>query len=157
VRPGGVAFDIDEARAKDMRDRVAVAVADVDNAVDLLMNTNSVRARFDDTGCVTRETALELGLVGVAARASGLARDVRHDFPTGIYRFSHIAVSGGETGDVFARAQVRWEEIQRSAAFVRRELASLPRGSIRAEVGALASNRRRRVVPQLVRARDGAS
>jgi Ni,Fe-hydrogenase III large subunit len=141
VRPGGVAFDIDEARAKEMRERLAAAVADVDNAVDLLMNTNSVRARLDDTGRVARETALELGLVGVAARASGVARDVRHDFPAGIYRFAHIAVSGGETGDVFARGQVRWEEIQRSAVFLRQQLTRLPRGPLRVNVGPLAPNR----------------
>jgi NADH:ubiquinone oxidoreductase subunit D len=33
---------------------------------------------------------MELGLVGVAARACGVERDVRNDHPTGMYRFAHI-------------------------------------------------------------------
>ena len=50
----------------------------------------------------------ELGLVGPAARACGVVRDVRQDFPSGIYRFAFIPVSTWHTGDVFARAYVRW-------------------------------------------------
>jgi len=86
---------------------------------------------------VSRETALALGLVGVAARASGLTRDARFDFPSGIYRLAHIPVSTGESGDVFARAFVRWLEIQRSAAFVQEQLAALPEGPVREPVGRL--------------------
>ncbi len=47
----------------------------------------------------------------------GCERDVRYDFPSGIYRFAQIPVSTWGTGDVFARAYVRWLELQRSLAF----------------------------------------
>ena len=70
----------------------------------------------------------QLGLVGVAARACGAARDVRRDFPYGIYRFAHIPVSTWHTGDVFARAYVRWLEVQRSLAFIGEQLDALPEG-----------------------------
>src|SRR5260370_699982 len=73
-------------------------------------------------------------IVGPAARACGLECDVRHDFPTGIFRFAHVPVSTWTTGDVFARAYVRWLEIQRSVAFIREQLGSLPDGPIRADV-----------------------
>ena len=66
--------------------------------------------------------------MGVAARACGVPRDVRRDFPYGIYRFTHIPVSTWHTGDVFARAYVRWLEVQRSLAFIRDQLAALPEG-----------------------------
>jgi Ni,Fe-hydrogenase III large subunit len=79
-------------------------------------------SRFEETGRVTLETSREIGLVGPAARASGQECDVRQDFPYGIYRFSQIPVSTGQTGDVFERAFVRWLEIQRSAEFVREQL-----------------------------------
>ena len=36
------------------------------------------------------------------------------------------------TGDVFARAYVRWLEIQRSVTFIREQLQALPDGPIRA-------------------------
>ena len=75
----------------------------------------------------------DLGLVGPAARACGVERDVRHEFPSGIYRFAQIPVSTWHSGDVFARAYVRWLEIQRSVAFVREQLAALPDGPVRVD------------------------
>ena len=75
-----------------------------------------------------RETALQLGLVGPAARASGLARDTRYDQSSGIYRLAQIPVSTAQTGDVLARALVRRLEAQRSIAFIREQLESLPAG-----------------------------
>ena len=76
---------------------------------------------------VAGDGCLALGLVGPAARACGLERDVRHDFPAGIFRFAQVPVSTWTTGDVFARAYVRWLEIQRSVAFIREQLAGVPR------------------------------
>jgi len=80
---------------------------------------------------VSREQAVELGLVGPAARASGLERDVRQDFPAGIFQFSQIPPSTADSGDVFARAMVRWLELQRSVGWIERETAGLPSGAIR--------------------------
>jgi Ni,Fe-hydrogenase III large subunit len=137
VRPGGVGFDVDGARAAQLRERLERALHDVTSAVSLLWETPSVLARFEETGTVAREVCDALGLVGVAARACGIERDVRHEFPAGIFRFVQIPVSTWHTSDVFARAYVRWLEIQRSAAFVREQLAVLPDGPARAAVGPL--------------------
>jgi Ni,Fe-hydrogenase III large subunit len=130
VRPGGVGFDIEEARAARMRERVGAALRDTTDAVDLLWSTPSVMGRFEDTGSLARRDAEELGLVGPVARACGLQRDVRSDFPTGIYRFAQIARAHVDSGDVFGRAYLRWIEIQRSAAFVSEELDKLPEGPL---------------------------
>ncbi len=140
VRPGGVGFDVDETRIGQLRERLEQALRDVTSAANLLWNTSSVRGRFEKTGALTMETARETGLVGVAARACGLERDVRHEFPSGIYQFVQIPVSTYHTGDVFARAYVRWLEIQRSVAFVREQLNALPAGTVRATVGPLAND-----------------
>jgi Ni,Fe-hydrogenase III large subunit len=129
VRPGGVAFDVDEARAAQMLERLQAAFHDVQNAVNLLWNTASVQARFEDTGRVSPESARELGLVGLAARACGLMRDVRKTHASGMFRFVHLPISTWQTGDVFARAYVRWLEIQRSVAFVRQQLRELPQSA----------------------------
>ena len=140
VRPGGVGFDVDAARAEEMSERLRVAVRDVAEAVGLLWDTPSVMARFEGTGNVPRETCDALGLVGPAARACGSDRDVRCDFPFGVYRFAQIPVSTCPTGDVYGRAQVRWLEIQRSAAFVQDRLRALPDDDVRKPVGALTPN-----------------
>ncbi len=141
VRPGGVGFDLEPARVADLQERLRRTLRDVTGAVNLLWESSSVLARFEETGTVSRETAEALGLVGVAARASGLTRDARFDFPAGIYRLAHIPVSTGQSGDVFARAFVRWLEIQRSAEFVAEQLTALPEGPLREPAGALQPER----------------
>ncbi|HTO53569.1 MAG TPA: NADH-quinone oxidoreductase subunit C [Myxococcota bacterium] len=138
VRPGGLGFDVDAARVGRMAEAVERAVAEVGQAADLLWDTPSVMSRFEDTGRVTREQAEEVGLVGPAARASGLTQDVRTTHPTGIYRVAQIPAATWDSGDVFARAYVRWLEVRRSAEFADDLLGSLPGGDVRASCGALA-------------------
>lgn len=139
VRPGRVGFDIEPARRQQCLDRVESAYRDVENAVNLLWNAASVQARFENTGIVDQEACLTVGLVGPSARACGVERDVRADFPSGIFRFAQVPVSTWYTGDVFARAYVRWLEIQRSVAFIRSQLQEFPDGPIRTAVGPLRS------------------
>jgi Ni,Fe-hydrogenase III large subunit len=141
IRPGGVGFDVDGDRIEGMVGRLEAALRDVTSAVELLWETASVQARFEGTGPVSEETAYTLGLVGVAARACGLERDVRHDFPTGMFRLAQIPVSVAHTGDVFARAYVRWLEVQRSGVFVKEQLRALASGASRVALGELRPNR----------------
>jgi len=137
VKPGGVRFDLDPERVGWFQARLSAALRDVAGAVALLWDSASVQARFEGTGVVTAHAAATLGMVGPAARACGLECDARQDFPSGIYRFAHVPISTWSTGDVFARAYVRWLEIQRSVAFINEQLRTLPDGPIRAEVGPL--------------------
>ena len=131
VRPGGVGFDVDGTRVEQLLCRLASAFADVASAVPLLWDSSSVQARFAETGGITPGICRELGLVGPVARACGIERDVRHEFPSGIFQFAHIPVATWHSGDVFARAYVRWLEIQRSIAFVGEQLSTLPDGASR--------------------------
>jgi Ni,Fe-hydrogenase III large subunit len=140
LRPGGLGFDSDGARAQQLLEKLEISLRDVTGAVNLLWDTPSVMGRFDDTGKVSEQVAEQLGLVGPAARACGIARDIRHDFPSGIFRFAQVPVSTWHSGDVFARAYVRWLEIQRSVAFIQDQLRALPPGPVRVRSGALAPN-----------------
>lgn len=141
VRPGGAGFAVEATRVTQCQERLERTMRDVPGAVALLWETPSVLARFEETGVVSRETCDALGLVGPAARACGAGRDVRHDFPSGIFRFAHIPVATWHTGDVFARAYVRWLEMQRSAAFIREQLAVLPDGPSQEAVEPLPTHR----------------
>ncbi len=141
VRPGGVAFDIDEQGFAELGRRLDAAMRDMAEATNLLWDTPSVQSRFEGTGTISRETCEALGLVGVVARACGVECDVRHDFPSGLFRFAHIPISTWQSGDVFARAFVRWLEIRRSADFVAEQLASLPDGPVEAPMGAISGER----------------
>jgi Ni,Fe-hydrogenase III large subunit len=140
VRPGGVRFDVDADLVQPFQERLDAANRDVSGATALLWNSLSVQARFEDTGAVSAQTAIALGMVGPAARACGLESDVRQDYPAGIYRFAHVPISTWSTGDVFARAYVRWLEIQRSAAFIQEQLRALPEGPVASDTGSLKPN-----------------
>lgn len=137
VRPGGAGFDAEPSRVDDFLKRLDATFRDVVGAASLLWEASSVLARFEGTGAVAPEHAADLGLVGPAARACGLECDVRQDFPAGIYRFSQVPVSTWTTGDVFARAYVRWLEMQRSVMFIREQLQAFPDGPIWVELGRL--------------------
>jgi Ni,Fe-hydrogenase III large subunit len=137
LRPGGVRFDVGKAEVEDLRKRLQAAEKDCAVAIHLLWDSPSVMARLEETGKVPAEMAEELGLVGPAARACGLMRDARLNHAAGIYQFRQIPTASAESGDVFARAYVRWLEIQRSLAFVQEQLEALPGGGIQGAFGAL--------------------
>jgi Ni,Fe-hydrogenase III large subunit len=75
-------------------------------------------ARFEGTGAVDSDIAREIGLVGLAARASGLSQDVRTDHPYGYYRQQPLPLVTGDHGDVSDRAMVRWLEAEYSMYFI---------------------------------------
>lgn len=139
-RPGGAAFDVDEKITSELKKRLESVFNDVSNAVSLLWESSFVVDRFEGTGVLRQNTAKDLGLVGLTARACGIERDIRFDFPAGIYRFSQIPISTCSSGDVFARAFVRWLEIQRSVEFIRNQLNNLPVSAIRVTVPPLKNN-----------------
>lgn len=138
VRPGGTRWEVEPERLARLRDRLETPLAEVERAVDWLWDAASVRARLERTGPLTRLQALELGLVGPAARACGLVRDVRFDHPDGWYRLAQVPVSVWPDGDVFARARVRGLEIRRSGEFLREQLQAAPDGPVQVEVPPLA-------------------
>jgi len=125
VRPGGIGVGIDRATLDELGTQIRQAHKDLVSAVELLWKTPSVRARFENAGRVSRETCLELGLVGVAARASAVGRDVRSECPTGAYARRQLGVCTHPDGNVQSRALVRWDEIQRSIDFITAELSNL--------------------------------
>ena len=138
IRPGGVAFDLEADRGLQISRGVEGALRDLERAAGLLWGTSTVRARFEETGALSREACAGLGFVGPVARASGVPRDVRHDFPFGVYREFTIPTATCASGDVFARAHVRWLECRHSAAYLQRLGETLPEGPIRARKAPLA-------------------
>ena len=130
IRPGGVAYDVDAALAESLENRLEPVSRDIEGSVELLLTTPSVLSRFEQTGALTTETARQIGLVGVAARACDIACDVRNEFAYGFYRFAQIPVCTWHTGDCFARAYVRRLEIKQSLTFLLHRLGEMPAGDI---------------------------
>jgi Ni,Fe-hydrogenase III large subunit len=118
-------MDLDPARAQVMAGRLERAWADTRDAVELMWGAASVLNRFEAAGAVDPVQAREIGLVGVPARACGIALDVRRDHPFGPYAGHPLAPCLAESGNVHARAWVRWAELGESHAFLHSALESL--------------------------------
>ena len=114
IRPGGVLFQMDNETRRILTERINEIKPQVENTINLLFSTSSVRSRFEDCGAVSNSDAEKLGLVGPAGRACGIAYDVRRCFPTEYYKNLDIPENAKSTGDVYARAEVRADEILQS-------------------------------------------
>jgi Ni,Fe-hydrogenase III large subunit len=114
VRPGGVRFDLEDPVRKTLDDRIKELKPQVEHVLDLIFSTSTVRARFEGCGRVSTQDASHLGLVGPAGRASGLAYDVRRWFPNEYYAYLKVPENPKSSGDVFARALVRRDEVLQS-------------------------------------------
>ena len=128
--PGGTNFDLGEQRVADLQQRLTAAGKDLAVAVNLLWSTPSVMARLEKCGAVSLKDAEEIGLVGPALRGCGGSRDIRKDYPFGIYRLKSMPVVTAVGGDVHARALVRWLEAERSLEYIQELLGELPGGGV---------------------------
>jgi len=134
VRPGGVLNDITttaEAKIRTFLDDFAIHVEE--NA-ELLMGNEIFQARTQGVGVFDREQALGFGLTGACLRGSGVDWDVRRDRPYAAYAELEFDVPVAEQGDVYARCQVRLEEMRQSARMIRQCIDGLPEGEHTAKV-----------------------
>ena len=76
--------------------------------------------RAKTTGIISKNVALDLALVGVGARASGVDCDCRRDLPYGLYAELPFNVITKTDGDVYARLQVRMGEVAESITLIRK-------------------------------------
>ena len=134
-RPGGVLFDIDAAMVDDLCHKLKKYKKEFEDVSELLFSRPSVLARFEGIGMVSAKSAKRMGLVGPVARASQVEHDVRIEYSSGMWQFYHIPISLAVTGDVYARALIRRQEVMRSLEFLLKILPTLPKGEIWSAVG----------------------
>ncbi len=120
VAIGGVRRPIEETAHK--REILSQTVDEVNKEfselIDLVLSTASVLDRFEATGKLNQKTASRLGMVGFAARASGVNRDLRRDHPHCAYPHLRLMVPVHSEGDVLARFNIRAEEVRESFALI---------------------------------------
>lgn len=129
---GGVTCDVTAAQMADVRETVRRAVNDFDDIVAIALDNSLVLDRLHGTGYLSKQTARELQVVGLAARASGIDRDARRDHPFAAYADLPPRVPVYSEGDVWARLMVRVEEAREAANLIMRALDGLPEGKISA-------------------------
>lgn len=138
--PGGVRTDLSEQTIRLLQEQLT-QLDGVNDAVTLLWETPSVMARLEGTGAVSGEDIIALGMVGVPARAGNVRLDVRCDYPWGAYMFLESPTVTMQTGDVYARASIRWFEIQNSVAFILNALGAIVPGQIKETIPPLGADK----------------
>ncbi len=118
VRPGGVTQVIGEEQLRIIREKLTEITPEIEHVCDLLFTAHTVQARFEHTGTVTEAMAKDLGLVGFAGRACGIAYDARISFPTECYAELPGNSNHVTNGDVNSRATVRREEVMHSLKLI---------------------------------------
>jgi Ni,Fe-hydrogenase III large subunit len=140
IVPGGIQFDPIDDAIEVLKRNLHVVQNDVQVINKVMFGSASVLGRLDHTGTVEKEWAQSIGMVGPAARASGIDLDTRSHFPYGAYKYIHLPLITLSSCDVFARARMRSLEIDESLRFIFDQLESLPSGPVRSEKKALRPN-----------------
>ncbi len=130
IVPGGVASDLDRAGIS----RLFVAFEALEKSVARLRGIYEDHAglqdRFVEAGRITPELAAQLGLTGLAGRASAQASDLRVDFPVPPYDQLDVRIATRQGGDVAARVAVRFEEVVEAIRLCRLILERMPDGPV---------------------------
>lgn len=132
--PGGVACDLDSAMGRRLRHQCDAIETEV-RALEAIYESHAgLQDRFATTGIVTPQLAAQLGLTGLAGRASGQGADLRCDLRWAPYDRLAVTLASHRNGDVAARVAVRFQETFESLRLVRKICQQLPEGAVRAEI-----------------------
>jgi Ni,Fe-hydrogenase III large subunit len=126
VRAGATPAGWDAERAGIVREALDLIERDVAIVNERFLGSASVQHRLRGVGVLTSGEAVELGIVGQAARASGVAVDARLDLPGGPYAALPVRRVVEPSGDCWARGRVRIREIDESIRWLRALLERHP-------------------------------
>lgn len=136
IVPGGVAPN----PPAPMLEMLVQQCADIEREVRALKvvydEHSGLQDRFLTTGRVEPALAKQLGLTGLAGRASGQVFDLRHDHQWLPYEQFEVAIVSRTDGDVAARVAVRFDEVFESLRLIRLLCAGMPEGIVRAALQA---------------------
>jgi Ni,Fe-hydrogenase III large subunit/Ni,Fe-hydrogenase III component G len=127
---GGVKCDLTLGRRREILLDLEGLQREFDDLVTLLIDSGNFTDRVDGTGILPRQVARDFGVVGLAARASGLDLDLRRDQPHDAYSGLPFVVPVEEGGDVRARFMLRAREVEQSLTILRQVLETMPEGRV---------------------------
>jgi Ni,Fe-hydrogenase III large subunit len=118
VRPGGVRMRLSPELLRDVHANLDLLRTDLAIINDRFLSAQTVQHRLRSVGTLTTARARELGLVGPAARASGIEIDARHRMERGAYAVLPIQPVVLTGGDCWARAGIRVAEMEASISWI---------------------------------------
>jgi NADH-quinone oxidoreductase subunit D len=130
TRVGGMAADIPEGWTDGLRAFIRSLPRTLDETEKMLTRNAIWTGRTVGLGVMSAEEATNHGLSGPMLRASGVAYDVRKDFPYLGYETYDFDVPVGTHGDVYDRYLVRMEEMRQSVRILQQAVERLPGGPV---------------------------
>jgi len=92
-------------------------------------------SRTQDTGVLSRQDAIRLGVTGSVLRASGIDFDIRKKEPYDVYDELDIHTNVMKEGDAYARSKIPWLDMMDSCDIIRQALQKIPKsGSVRVKL-----------------------
>jgi len=127
IRAGKINYPFTQELAQRLAIVLDTFEPDFDEISSKLFKLPSALSRMEKTGVVSYDEVLEIGTVGMAARMSGLRRDIRVSHPFNLYGSSiiHEPVIKRH-GDVYSRTQIRKEEVRQSLGYIRKIIENVP-------------------------------
>jgi Ni,Fe-hydrogenase III large subunit/Ni,Fe-hydrogenase III component G len=134
LQPGGLSRDFPDDACRRLAEEAGSISERLSNLERMLRFSSSFLDRLEEVGMVARSPALDYGLVGPIARASGIGRDLRKLFPYAAYGEVDFEVPFEAEGDGYARLRVLFREAEQAARIIRQIAAGLPGGLVMAPV-----------------------
>jgi len=126
ILPGGVRNQIPDGFKKRMEETLK-EIEDVLKDVERVMFSNTVfKSRTVDVGIIDPTWVEEYGITGPNARAAGVVKDVRKDYPYLMYPELDFEPVFANHSDIYNRADLRRRDTLLSIDLIRQILAKLP-------------------------------
>jgi len=119
IRPGGTHYPLSVPVTAAILENLHDVEERYNQITDRIFSLPSVLSRFEGTGRVTPKQATLIGAVGMAARSSGVYRDIRWSHPFAAYTFHSYRPVIMQKGDVWSRAMLRKKEVEISIGIIR--------------------------------------
>ena len=132
-RIGGLALEPPRGWHERVKKFIDVFPSRIDEYEDLLTSNRIWIGRTRGVGVMALEDMLDLGVTGPMLRAAGLKTDARKDEPYSSYEKFDFEVPTRTESDVYARYQVRMEEMRQSVRIVRQAMDGMPEGPWKAD------------------------
>ena len=130
LRYGGVKDDLPDGFKDDVNYVFGNLKKAIDNYEELYSTDQIYKARTKGIGVLTADVAKDLGVSGPPLRATGVAFDIRKDEPYLVYKDLDFKVCTQTDGDVYARIQVRLDEMRESMYIIEQCLDQIPSGPL---------------------------
>jgi ech hydrogenase subunit E len=126
---GGVRRDIDEEKMKRVLDLIDTIEKGLDDMAKVFITDKSINHRLGGIGVLSKEDAINHGVIGPIARGSGIHTDVRLS-GYGAYPHLDVNVITDDGCDSMARTRVRVAELYESVRLIRRIAEIMPKSDV---------------------------